>query len=64
MIRWRRIDEGTERSFLTRRDKRKILDLAMNFAYNSWYLGDQMYDWDEAENDGSRIQLEEFLDSI
>lgn len=32
MIKWRRIDEKTERSFLTRRDKRKILDLAMNYA--------------------------------
>ena len=61
---WKPINEGTERSSLTRRDKRKILDLAMNFAYNSWYLGEQMYDWSDAENDGSRIQLEEYLDSI
>lgn len=61
---WKPINEGSEHSFLTHRDKRKILDLAMNFAYNSWYLGEQMYDWDDAENDGSRIQLEEYLDSI
>ena len=61
---WKPINEGTERSFLTRRDRRKILDLAMNFAYNSWYLGEQMYDWKDAELDGSRIQLEEYLDSI
>ena len=58
------MDEGCERSFLTKGDKRKILDLAMNYAWNCWHLGDQMFEWEDAENDDSRFQLEEYLDSI
>ena len=61
---WKRIDEGTERSFLTRRDKRKILDLAMNYAWNCWYLGEQMFSWEDAEQDDARDKLEGFLNSI
>ncbi len=51
-------------SRLTKRDKGKILDLAMNYAWNCWHLGDQMFEWEDAENDDSRFQLEEYLDSI
>ena len=61
---WKRIDEGTERSFLTRRDKAKILDLAMRYAWNCWYLGEQMFDWEDAEQDDAREKLEGFLNSI
>lgn len=64
MIKWRKMDEGTERSFLTRRDKAKILDLAMNYAWNCWYLGEQMFDWEDAEQDDARDKLEGFLNSI
>jgi hypothetical protein len=64
MIKWKRIDEGTELSFLTRRDKAKILDLAMNYAWNCWYLGEQMFDWEDAEQDDARDKLEDFLNSI
>lgn len=63
-MKWLPIDERTERSFLTRRDKRKILDLAMNYAWNCWFIGEQMYDWKEAELDDARWKLEEYLESL
>ena len=63
-MKWLPIDEGTERSFLTRRDKRKILDLAMNYAWHCWFIGDQMYDWKEAEQDDARWKLEDYLESL
>ena len=40
MMKWRRIDEGAERSSLTKRDKARILELATKYAWNCWYLGD------------------------
>ena len=62
---WIRIDEsGFEKSHLTKDDNRRLKNLVMKYAWNCWYLGDQMFPWEDAENDGYLDRIQSMLDGI
>jgi len=53
-----------DKSTLTKSTCRKIMDMVMAFAWNCWNLGDQMFPWEDAEQDDHLNQLERYLDSL
>jgi hypothetical protein len=54
--------EGMSR--LTKSTCRKIMDMVMKFGWYCWFYGDQMFPWEDAEQDDSRDKLESYLDSL
>ena len=47
--------------FLTKIDFGKIMKLVMEYAWNAWDIGQLHYDWKEAEHDGHRKLVEDYL---
>ena len=65
-MKWIRIDESTEssRSRMTKIDRKHLMNLVMRYAWNCWYMGDQMFPWEEAESDNSKDKIESMLDGM
>lgn len=57
-------ESGFERSHLTKADNRRLKNLVMKYAWNCWYLGDQMYPWEDAKQDQYRDMIEDMLDNM
>lgn len=65
-MKWIRIDESGEnsRSRMTKIDRKRLMNLVMGYAWNCWYMGDQMFPWEEAEKDNYRDRIESMLDGM
>jgi hypothetical protein len=57
----KQVNESSGRSFLTKFDFGKIMKLVMEYAWNAWDIGQLHYDWKEAEHDGHRKLVEDYL---
>ena len=55
------VNESRSSSFLTKFDFGKIMNLVMDYAWNCWDIGQLHYDWKEAELDGHRKLVEDYL---
>ena len=60
----KQVNESSGRSFLTKMDFGKIMKLVMEYAWNAWDIGQLHYDWEEAEHDGHRKLVEDYLQSL
>ena len=60
----KQVNESSGRSFLTKFDFGKIMKLVMEYAWNAWDIGQLHYDWKEAEHDGHRKLVEDYLQSL
>ena len=60
----KQVNESSGRSFLTKIDFGKIMKLVMEYAWNAWDIGQLHYDWKEAEFDGHRKLVEDYLQSL
>ena len=63
-MKWIRIDEASERSHLTKADNRRLKGLVMKYAWNCWYAGDQMFPWEDVENDYAKGMIDDLLDGM
>ena len=65
-MKWIRIDESDHRdkSHITKRDKAKLMDMILNFGWDCWYDGDNMYSWEDAMASNRLFRIENMLDEM